>query len=321
MKMQAIISSHPLEALAKNIYLRLLLLLSLTGCVPGFMTLQPAALEEGQGYFEASGGVQLFYQRTPARTPTKSVVILLHGLGDHVTGASYTEITQHLTSRGHVVYAYDARGHGYSPGTRGYINNWSEFREDLGAFVRMVQAQEPGKPLFLVGLSMGALTVLDYALEYPQGLTGVVAAAPPTSVPPDLPAGFLAVARAAAFFAPTYNLVANPTSDNLSRDPKAGDGYKGDSVLHRITTARLGVAILETVTNLRENASRFTAPLLMLHGTADTTVLPDDYVFNQASSRDKTRKLYEGAFHNLFLEINRQEIYSDISSWIEARVN
>ncbi len=312
-----------LEEISKLSYLWLLMLFLLAGCVPSFVPLQPATLALGQGYFEASGGLKLFYQRTLPNIPEKSVVILLHGLGDHLTGASYTEITQHLASKGHAVYAYDARGHGYSPGARGYINDWSEFREDLGVFVRFVQAHELGKPLFLLGFSMGALTTLDYALEYPQGLAGVIAVSAPTKVS-DVSEGFLVFARAAAAIAPAYNLgdlpSSGPGTDNLSRDPKAHDGYKNDTALHSITTARLGLALLETQIHLRKNATRFSAPLLMLHGTADTTAPPDDYVFNQASNPDKTRKLYDGAFHDLFLEINRQEVYSDISSWIEARV-
>jgi alpha-beta hydrolase superfamily lysophospholipase len=79
---------------------------------------------------------------------------------------------------GFAVYSFDHRGHGRSPGQRGHINDFAQFRGDVNAFLETVAAQEPERPLFLMGHSLGGLIVLDYVLHHPQGLQGVIASAP-----------------------------------------------------------------------------------------------------------------------------------------------
>ena len=66
---------------------------------------------------------------------------------------------------------------------------------------------------------------------------------------------------------------------------------------------------------------QFRVPLLILHGTADTFTSPagSREFYERAGSGDKTYKTYEGAYHNLFVETNREEIYDDIAAWIGAR--
>jgi alpha-beta hydrolase superfamily lysophospholipase len=62
-------------------------------------------------------------------------------------------------------------------------------------------------------------------------------------------------------------------------------------------------------------------PLLVLHGTDDTFTSPaaSRLFCERAGSADKTFKTYDGAYHNLFVETNREEIYNDIAAWIGAR--
>ena len=61
--------------------------------------------------------------------------------------------------KGYAVYAFDLRGFGHSPGPRGYINEWAEYRQDVKAFLEFMHEQEPGQAVFLLGHSMGGLVV------------------------------------------------------------------------------------------------------------------------------------------------------------------
>ncbi|MGH7703703.1 MAG: alpha/beta hydrolase, partial [Gemmatimonadales bacterium] len=130
------------------------------------------------GAFPGSGGLTLTYQswRPRDRSP-HAVVIAVHGLGDH--SGLYAPGVEHLVPRGYAWYGFDLRGHGRSPGPRGHIQSWAEYREDLRAFLGLIGEMEPGRTRFLLGNSLGGLIVLDYALHYPESLDGVVAIGAP----------------------------------------------------------------------------------------------------------------------------------------------
>src|SRR5579863_7569397 len=135
-----------------------------------------ADMDHSTGTFRGAGEMELAYQRwLPEGTP-RAALIIVHGFGEH--GGRYMNIVGRLVPTGYAVYALDNRGHGRSPGQRGHINDWSEFRDDLGAFVALVSTEQAGHPLFLLGHSMGGLIVLEYAERHPEGLRGVIASAP-----------------------------------------------------------------------------------------------------------------------------------------------
>lgn len=301
-----------------NLRLILLGLLILVACMPEpFNPPQPAVLSEGQGYFE-SGGARLFYQRWLPTGSPKAVVLLLHGLGDHVGAPPYAFVRPYLLGQGFGVYMYDARGHGYSPGARGYVGRWSEFRQDLAAFVRLVHQHQPGIPVFLLGLSMGALTALDYALDSPDGLAGVIAVAAPLGTL--APAGLLGLVRLFSVVWP--GLVLPPPGEDrsvLSRDAKALEAYGQDGLVHYQLTARYSAEFVATADRVNARAAEFKPPLLMLHGSDDRVAVPDERFFAAVPLPDKTRKVYAGGRHVLFLETNREEVFADMAAWMESR--
>jgi alpha-beta hydrolase superfamily lysophospholipase len=73
---------------------------------------------------------------------------------------------------------------------------------------------------------------------------------------------------------------------------------------------------------LEKEFPNFTLPVLILHGTADKATRPDGsrLFFERAGSADKTLKLYDGGFHDLLNDIDRERVISDITSWIDVRV-
>jgi alpha-beta hydrolase superfamily lysophospholipase len=132
-----------------------------------------------EGRFTGVGGLELYYQSWHPEGKVRAILTIVHGLGGH--GDRYSNIIEHLIPKQYAIYALDLRGHGRSPGQQGYIKAWNEFREDLGAFLQLIQTQNPGCPVFLLGHSLGAVIVLDYILRYPQQaslLQGAIALAP-----------------------------------------------------------------------------------------------------------------------------------------------
>ena len=70
-------------------------------------------------------------------------------------------------------------------------------------------------------------------------------------------------------------------------------------------------------------ASKISLPLLIVQGSADKLVDPEGsrMLYNKAGSIDKTIKMYDGLYHEVFNEPERDLVLSDVKSWIEARLD
>ena len=119
---------------------------------------------------QTSGGLELYVQRWQADVPTRAVIAIVHGIGEH--SGRYMNLVNHLVPRGNVLCGVDLRGHGRSPGPRGHIDRWEDYREDLRSLLQWILTWESAQPRFVLGHSMGALVVLDFVLRHPDGLAG-----------------------------------------------------------------------------------------------------------------------------------------------------
>jgi alpha-beta hydrolase superfamily lysophospholipase len=255
----------------------------------------------------------------PPQAP-RARVVLIHGIGDQVDGVPYATAAAALTARGFSVRRLELRGHGRSGGRRAYVERWADFRDDVGRFVQRVSAERPLLPVFLAGISMGGLIVTNYAAHRPEGLRGVVALAPALG---DTGGSRFLLALLPVLSRVVPGLPINPKLDlsRLTRDPEMQRAYVADPLYQTRVTPRIAAELLGAVADTRERAPGFRLPLLILHGTADTFTAPagSREFFERAGSTDKTYKTYDGAYHNLLVETNREEVYDDIAAWINAR--
>ncbi|HET6778285.1 MAG TPA: alpha/beta hydrolase [Gemmatimonadales bacterium] len=276
------------------------------------------ATEHRTGTFAGSGGMHLFYQVWRPAQP-RAVLINLHGLGDH--SGLYPNLAAYFPPREIAVYAYDMRGNGRSPGQRAFVRSWQEFREDLHAFLTQVRQWEPNVPLFLLGNSLGGLVVLDYGLQRPSGLLGVIAAAPPLGrlgVPPVL----MALGRVMSRIVPRFSLRVGMDLTGLARDPAVVETVLADPYFHRRGTARLSTEVTAAISRVQANAESLSLPLLILHGSADRMVPPDGSreFFAKVRYPDREFREYPEGYHGLFADLNAGEVLGDLERWIEAHM-
>jgi alpha-beta hydrolase superfamily lysophospholipase len=272
-----------------------------------------------EGWFTGAGGLSLFRQSWRPAGPTRAVLINVHGLGDH--SGLYSALVEHFTARGIAVYAPDIRGNGRSPGQRGYVERWDEFREDLERFIAMVRQEEPDRPLFLLGNSLGGLIVLDYALHRPNGIRGVIAASPPLGRV-GVPAPLMALGRVLSRVWPRFSVRTGMDLSGLARDPVVVETVLADPLFHRVGTARLSTEVVAAIARVQAAAARFPLPLLVLHGSADRMVLPDGSraFMARVGQPDRELREYPGAFHVLFADLDRERALTDVERWIAARL-
>jgi alpha-beta hydrolase superfamily lysophospholipase len=247
------------------------------------------------------------------------VIVNLHGLGDH--SGLYPNLASHFPPRGIAIYAYDMRGNGRSPGQRAYLSSWREYRDDLDAFLRRVREWQQGVPLFLLGNSLGGLVVLDYALHHPEGLAGVIAAAPPLGEV-GVPRFLMSLGRLMSRLAPRFSLRVGMDLTGLARDTSIIDAVVADPLFHRRGTARLSTELTTTIARVQEGAARFSLPLLILHGSADRMVPPDGsrQFFAKVRHPDREFREYPGAYHVLFADLDHERVLGDLERWVESRV-
>jgi acylglycerol lipase len=272
-----------------------------------------------EAWFRGAGGLSLFRRTWCPAGPTRAVLINVHGLGDH--SGLYPALVEHFTASGIAVYAPDLRGNGRSPGTRGHVERWDEFREDLERFVAVVRQEEPERPIFLLGNSLGGLIVLDYALHRPEGLRGVIAASPPLGRL-GVPAPLLALGRVFSRVWPRFSVRTGMDLSGLARDPVVVETVLADPLFHRMGTARLSTEVVAAIERVQSAAPRFPLPLLVLHGSADRMVPPDGSraFMARVGQPDRELREYPGAFHALFADLDRERALTDVERWIAARL-
>ncbi|HEY9620913.1 MAG TPA: lysophospholipase [Crinalium sp.] len=275
-----------------------------------------------EGHFKGSDGLSLYYQCWHPKEPARAVLAIAHGMGGH--SALFGNVVQALVSKQIAVYGFDARGNGRSPGQRGYINAWAEFRDDLRLFLHWVRTQEPEQPLFLLGHSVGAVIVLDYGLRCPEdadALQGVILSAPiigQTGVAPIK----LLLGQLLSRVWPRFNLSTGLGSDTGARDPAIVAGYQKDPLRHGRVSARFGTEFLKTVAWIHAHAADWRLPLLILHGGGDRVALPDggQRFFEQAGCLDKERHEYPDAYHELFDDLDYPIVLADLEDWLERHL-
>ncbi|MDM9382154.1 lysophospholipase [Chlorogloeopsis sp. ULAP01] len=273
-----------------------------------------------EGTFEGAGGLYLYYQGWLPEGQVKAIIAIVHGLGAH--SGLFDTAVQYLIPHGYAIYAFDLRGHGRSPGQRGHINAWTEFREDLHTFLTRIQERAINCACFVWGHSLGAVIALDYALHFPESLQGLILTAPALGKV-RVPAFKVALGLMLSQIWPRFSLKVGIKRGSSSRDPKVLTAYAQDPLRHEYGSARLATEFFAAKNWVESHASDLKVPLLILHGCEDL-ITPTEgslALFEQVSFPDKECHVYPGDYHDLHLDLNYQDVLVDLGNWLERHLN
>lgn len=295
-------------------------------------------------------GTDLFvYCWLPMEKP-KAVVQIAHGLAEHA--GRYARLADALTSVGYAVYANDHRGHGRtvkSAGDLGFFaerDGWRKCVDDLWRINRHVTATHPGLPIILLGHSMGSSLAEQFMGDHGDVLAGVVlsgANGKPT---------FLAKVGGAITRAERVRLGARGRSklvqsltfdafnkkfvpartefDWLSRDPAEVDKYVADPLCGFAATVQLWIDLLDGWAAVSSATHRNRVPktllVYLIAGKRDPVsgntrqLEPWMAEYRAAGMVNLTHKFYHDARHELFNEINRDEVTGNLVGWLDQVV-
>lgn len=270
-----------------------------------------------EGGLTGVGGEQLYWQgRLPEGDPT-GVLLVCHGLGEH--SGRYGSVEDALVPDGWAVYGLDHRGHGRSTGRRAHLDRYSDWLTDFDAFRMLVAARHPGLPLFLLGHSMGGQIALAYALDHGAGLAGLVLSAPALASNA-VPRAAVPVLRLLARVAPTLRPAGiDPTK--VSKDPAVVADYLADPLVHHGNpTLGLSAALFGQFDVLRQRSRELRLPVLLQHGSLDVLTDPAGTrgLESAIGTGDLTVRWYEGLWHEIYHEPERERPLSDLREWLAA---
>lgn len=268
------------------------------------------------GELTGVGGLKLYRQAWLLDAEPRAVVVIAHGAGEH--SDRYEHVAARLNSEGYAVQALDHRGHGRSEGPRALIDRMNNAVADLDGLIASIA---DGRPVFLLGHSMGGSIALKYAIAHQGRLQGLVLSGPLAALEAASPAQRIA-AKALSAVAPRLGVIAVDAS-LISRDPEVVRSYETDPLVHHgklpaRTVAELAVA----VESFPDSVGAITVPTLIMYGTADKLVPPAGSMMlgERIGAADKVVKPYDGLYHEILNEPEREQVLDDMCGWLSARV-
>ncbi len=271
-------------------------------------------IQHNEETFEGKNGIKLFSQSWTPAGKKRATLIIVATLHDH--SSKYAWMAEELARQGYAVYGLDPRGIGKSEGKPQWVESFNDYLEDLDRFVKLVRSKETNIPLFIFGWCMSGNIVASYALSNKTGIAGAILSSP------SLKNHNNTIVNIIKFFGTVSPSLGIPHAPYkyFSRDMQSVADVENDPL---ISKKRVPVKTLLGMVRAREKlfaeAEKFDLPLLLMHGTADKIVDPEGTksFYERVGSADKTLKLYEGFYHALFLEPEKQTVLNDMSEWLK----
>jgi len=273
-----------------------------------------------EGTFKSVRGLNIYYQGWLPDKNVKAILLLVHGLGEYC--GRYTKLINRFVPMGFAVYGLDHLGHGKSEGGREVVQSFDDYTQPLKMYFNMVKDWEPGKPIFLYGHSMGGLIAGYYLLDHQADFKGAILSAPAIKVSDSISQATITMGKILSAIAPKAGVLALDPS-GVSRDPEVVKAYIEDpQVFHGKTPARLASEMLKAMKRVTSEVENISLPFFVLQGSADKLVDPAGakMLYEKAGSKDKTYKVYEGLYHEVHNEPERETMFKDMEVWLKAHI-
>lgn len=258
-------------------------------------------------------GLSLYFNKEVS-PDDKAVAVIVHGLCEHQGRYDYLAEVFHKNGIG--TYRFDHRGHGRSEGEKSHYNDFNELLDDTNVIVDMAIAENPDKPVFLLGHSMGGYAVSLFGIKYSdKKLKGIITSGALTKdnggLIKGLPKGM-----------EPHTELPNELGNGVCSVQEVVDWYGKDPYNNKVFTAGLCYALCQGLDWVSGKENQFSYPVLMMHGEKDGIVsVQDTYdFFSSVSSKDKQMKIYGNLFHEIFNEYCRDEVIGDTVNWMLRRL-
>ncbi|HEU0037409.1 MAG TPA: alpha/beta hydrolase [Kofleriaceae bacterium] len=251
-------------------------------------------------------------QFLPSGAP-KGGVLITHGYAEHC--GRYRELAHVIVEAGWAALSYDVRGHGQSPGVRGFIDRFDAYLEDLNQMLAALRGMLPADaPIVLLGHSHGSLiTLRALADSHPPSVRAAIISSPYLALRLAVPAYKKLLARVASRVAPK---LAQPNAlrvEDLTSDPQKQQERLADKLCLDIATARWFTEAARAQDYVAQHASRIKVPTTWLVGGADPIADPTRSKAIASKVPGATYHDLAGLRHEVFNESTRDKVFAEVT--------
>lgn len=270
--------------------------------------------------FATHDGEALFYRHWPATAARRGAVVIFHRGHEH--SGRVAHLADELDLPEFDVFAWDARGHGQSPGARGFSPSLGASVRDVGSFIAHVTAVHgiAEEDIAVIGQSVGAVLVATWVHDYAPRIRCMVLASPAFQVKLYVPLARpgLALRRRlrGEFFVNSY-----VRPGMLTHDPARIASFKADPLIARAISANILLALHRTSRRIVADARAITAPTQLLVSGADWVVqhAPQHRFYERLGAPVKERHVLPGFFHDTLGERDRAPVVALVRRFVLER--
>ena len=260
--------------------------------------------------------IDLFERRWPVENP-KATIVIVHGLGEH--SGRYESLVKTLNQSGYAAASVDLPGHGKSAGKRGHIDDFIDYHAAILALTLDLHRQQPDTPVFILGHSLGGLIVSHMMHDHQELYEGILLSGASIQSPQQPPDWQIGITGLIAKIAPNLGMI-NLDINGLCRDQTVIEQYLQDPLVNRSKlTARFITEMFKAMQTTVDKASEIFKPILIMHGGDDIITDPagSQMLFDKVSATDKTLKIYNGFYHEIFNEPEAAQVFADVVGWLD----
>ncbi len=271
--------------------------------------------------FTTHDGVELFYRRWPAQGAERRGAIVMFHRG-HEHGGRMAHLVDETDLPDFDFYAWDARGHGVSPGERGHSPSFADSVRDVETFIGHIEAVHGVQraDVAVVAQSVGAVLAATWVHDYAPKIRALVLAAPAFSVKLYVPfarPGLKLLRRLRGPFVVNSYV----KSRFLTHDQARRESFDADPLITRAISVDILLELHAAAKRVVADAGAITTPTQVLISGADFVVRhgPQHEFFIGLGSRTKERRIYPGLNHDTLGERDRGPVVADVRRFVLAR--
>lgn len=278
-------------------------------------------MTEQQKFFKTADDTELFYRYRPAKGGNNDKAIVLFHRGHEHSGRMMF-VADELGFDDFAYFAWDARGHGNSPGERGDSPSFGTSVSDIQAFMQHIEQeyQIPQENICVIAQSVGAVLVSTWLHDYAPKIRCAVLASPAFKVKLYVPFARQGLALWSKvkgnFFVNSY-VKAHYLTHNKARQ----ESFNQDPLITRAISARILLGLYKAAERVVADAQAITTPIQLFISGADWVVhhKPQHDFYNHLGSHIKERHVMSDFYHDTLGEQNNHLVFEPMRRFIRER--
>lgn len=251
---------------------------------------------------------------------SKAVFLMVHGLGAH--SSRWNFLAEYLSTNNIESYALDLKGFGNTTTTRGHIDSFKYYYNDIIALAKHIKKENPKKKIFLLGESLGGLISFNLTIANPEIFDGLITLSPAFKNNMNFKISDYIKLVAYLLFSQTKTLLVPFTSEMCTRDKEYQKIMNHNPLEIRIASAKLLLNSLIAQIRAKLIAKKLKTPTLFLLAGRDQLVDKQESrnIFSKLPIKDKKLIEYPEMYHALSIDLDREKVFSDILDWTSQRI-